>query len=97
MGALSHANSIFRWSVTSRARTATNSDHSPGLAGSYAGDMRHGFRAAFRPDLEARLGRSLKAARLRAGLTQRVFATGAGVAHAFLAQIESGANVRTYE
>ena len=42
------------------------------------------------PRLEARLGRNLKAARLRAGLTQRELATRAGVALAFLAQIESG-------
>ena len=42
------------------------------------------------PELEARLGRNLKAARLRAGLTQRELATRAGVALAFLAQIESG-------
>ena len=44
------------------------------------------------PRLEARLGRDLKAARLRAGLTQRELATRAGVALAFLAQIESGAS-----
>ncbi len=42
------------------------------------------------PQLEARLGRNLKAARLRAGLTQQELATRAGVALAFLAQIESG-------
>ena len=42
------------------------------------------------PRLEARLGRNLKAARLRAGLTQRELAIRAGVALTFLAQIESG-------
>lgn len=42
------------------------------------------------PRLEARLGRNLKAARVRAGLTQRELAIRAGVALAFLAQIESG-------
>ena len=42
------------------------------------------------PRLEARLGRNLKAARLCAGLTQQELATRAGVALAFLAQIERG-------
>ena len=42
--------------------------------------------------LEALLGRNLKAARLHAGLTQRELAARAGVALAFLAQIESGAS-----
>jgi transcriptional regulator with XRE-family HTH domain len=42
------------------------------------------------PRLEARLGRNLKAARLCAGLTQQELATRAGIALAFLAQIESG-------
>ena len=42
------------------------------------------------PRLEARLGRNLKAARLCAGLTQQELAARAGVALAFLAQLESG-------
>ena len=42
------------------------------------------------PRLETRLGCNLKAARLRAGLTQRELAIRAGVALTFLAQIESG-------
>ena len=44
------------------------------------------------PGLVARLGHNLKAARLRAGLTQQELAARAGVALAFLAQIESGAS-----
>jgi transcriptional regulator with XRE-family HTH domain len=44
------------------------------------------------PGLVARLGHNLKAARLRAGLTQQELAARAGVALAFLTQIESGAS-----
>ena len=42
------------------------------------------------PDIQAQLGHNLKAARLDAGLTQQEVAFRAGVAPAFLAEIESG-------
>ena len=47
-----------------------NSDHSPGLADTYAGDVMD--PDGIPPRLEARLGRNLKAARLRAGLTEGI-------------------------
>ncbi|MCW3477673.1 helix-turn-helix domain-containing protein [Limobrevibacterium gyesilva] len=40
--------------------------------------------------IEAQLGRNLKAARLCAGLTQQEVAARAGIAVAFLAEIEKG-------
>jgi hypothetical protein len=55
-------------SLSERARC--NSDHSPGLADTYTGDVTD--PDGIPPPLEARLGRNLKAARLCAGLPEGI-------------------------
>jgi ribosome-binding protein aMBF1 (putative translation factor) len=64
------------------------SDRPPGLADTNAGDIVASDRTS--GTIESLLGHNLKAARLRAGLSQQDLAARAGVALALLAQIESG-------